>query len=719
MNKSNNPDLIVSVESRKGGVGKTTAALCLARLLQKKGYAVLFLDLDVTGTNAADIARSPFWESAIHVINEPPNGVGLSRTPTNLITLFDQYFMTGKAIPDFSTISPSEGGMLIRRDRVNVLGSQIYRTDREERNSPRMASISIERPAILFDDLYTLWLLEFVKQLINNFARVVRGPELVKVAIILDNSPGYVGIAPAIQEWLTDCGPHFGKFLTVTSLDIQDMLACERAISALHGLYTRKWQASRQFEDACGEGSGISIGKDQEPFFLRMATSSANSGAGDPLAFYRRANQKSGSHKENVGQDFCTHPTKYIAALINRVPRAVKTGQLQCDFPAFLGQGDSTFSQLLGSGHNRQDFGEHMIAYDEYIENQFLMSLQRSRRRSEHGEHRISQSLHTAEEVLVREAGETGSDSTWFLKMDYAGYERLRKQLEQVCGIVDRARLSLDYAGQGHLARLIHDEWLPGSILSDFRSALTAISHEIGFPLFGMMPIEPDPSPESRHNFKFVSALKDRLIMNLGHSWPKQTEIYDPMTADILAATLASLVGLSSSFQLHHDELLHAWSGFLSGVLSIEIMHWIEKRPGRSRRSSLPRFLAQERVDEKVRLQDKAFSERIFVARMRVDPGDFARFYEVCARTQARLIDVVPDSLFILRLLRFMVEHKMESGGLFPFVRDLAESVIVNKSVSHEESSSKMATVMQTVEYFRDFDKVLDGILTEWGVSHE
>ena len=58
--KKDAPNLIVSVESRKGGVGKTTAALCLGRILRNKGYAVLVLDLDVTGTNAADIADSPF-----------------------------------------------------------------------------------------------------------------------------------------------------------------------------------------------------------------------------------------------------------------------------------------------------------------------------------------------------------------------------------------------------------------------------------------------------------------------------------------------------------------------------------------------------------------------------------------------------------------------------------------------------------------------------------
>ena len=62
--------LLVSVESRKGGVGKTTAALNLARiLLEKKGYAVLFLDVDITGTNATDALDSPFWRDICHTVD--------------------------------------------------------------------------------------------------------------------------------------------------------------------------------------------------------------------------------------------------------------------------------------------------------------------------------------------------------------------------------------------------------------------------------------------------------------------------------------------------------------------------------------------------------------------------------------------------------------------------------------------------------------------------
>ena len=53
-------NIIISVESRKGGVGKTTAALCVSKNFLEKGYAVLLIDTDITGTNIADCADSPF-----------------------------------------------------------------------------------------------------------------------------------------------------------------------------------------------------------------------------------------------------------------------------------------------------------------------------------------------------------------------------------------------------------------------------------------------------------------------------------------------------------------------------------------------------------------------------------------------------------------------------------------------------------------------------------
>jgi cellulose biosynthesis protein BcsQ len=82
--KDNVADLMISVESRKGGVGKTTAALCLARTLLRRGFSVLVLDMDVTGTNAADIAKSPFWIDDIHTIFDVNEKKNPSR-PLNLV----------------------------------------------------------------------------------------------------------------------------------------------------------------------------------------------------------------------------------------------------------------------------------------------------------------------------------------------------------------------------------------------------------------------------------------------------------------------------------------------------------------------------------------------------------------------------------------------------------------------------------------------------------
>ena len=91
--------LIISVESRKGGVGKTTAALNLARiLLKKRKYAVLFLDADITGTNAVEFLKSPFWKKTCYGVHNaksnPPDHV-------NLLELFERSFMTGKSLPRF------------------------------------------------------------------------------------------------------------------------------------------------------------------------------------------------------------------------------------------------------------------------------------------------------------------------------------------------------------------------------------------------------------------------------------------------------------------------------------------------------------------------------------------------------------------------------------------------------------------------------------------
>ena len=73
----------------------------------------------------------------------------------------------------------------------------------------------------------------------------------------------------------------------------------------------------------------------------------------------------------------------------------------------------------------------------------------------------------------------------------------------------------------------------------------------------------------------------------------------------------------------------------------------------------------------------------------------------------------------LLELIIFMVKAQHKKGTLFPFIRSLAEDVIVNKSVNHKEAPNKMEKAIKTAEYFREFEVVLKKVLADWGVKHE
>ena len=106
---------IYSIESRKGGVGKTTIALNLAKQLLSKG-PVLLLDCDITGTSISDPAsNSIYWKDDANVL-KGENGV-----PYNLLGYFLEKYVRGNGnMNDFM----KEG--MLQEKKINVIGSQLY-----------------------------------------------------------------------------------------------------------------------------------------------------------------------------------------------------------------------------------------------------------------------------------------------------------------------------------------------------------------------------------------------------------------------------------------------------------------------------------------------------------------------------------------------------------------------------------------------------------------
>ena len=709
--RDNVADLIVSVESRKGGVGKTTAALCLARTLLRRDYRVLVLDMDVTGTNAADIAKSPFWIDDIHIICESKQEKN-SSPPLNLITLFDKQFMTGKAAPAFSTTAKPQN-LLINLAKVNILGSQFYQTDDVRGTS------CIECPAILFDDLHTLWLLEFLKQITENYVRAARTGAAGRIAIILDNSPGYVGIAPAIHEWLTDSGPELGKFLIVTSLDEQDLLACQQATAGIHRLYIGKWKTSRLFLSAVTEEAEFNVGKDQESFFFRLASMEDKASGSEPtLNFYRSEAKSEGQKQAKTGQHYCDHPIEYIAAVINRVPMAIKSGRLIYNFSRTMSKNDGVFERLFDGSNSSQTHNGYMISYDEYIENQFLLqSLERGRKRSKKRINHLLYMLKMSEEEMRLRSRDNGGSTVDFFDEDNRHYRGLRELLANSNDIVARALTAVKDAELGHLARLIHPEWLPGSIVPDFRSALSKLLRESDFLFFEMMPFEFDVGSDEQEMLESVEKIKKKILIELSHASIRKIEEDEQITIT-LARVLAILVGLSITPHLWQSQMKNELPSLFAAVLSFELKHWSK----RLEKSSIQSFLAKDSITQtEIRNEMERMEGHFpfFRSHMLKEQGAFAEFYRVCTQTQARLIDFLADARFLLQLLRFIVQGEIEKGALFPFVEGIAEDVINKKIVSHEEAPGKMVTAVRTTQYFREFDEVLNRVLAGWRVIDE
>ena len=190
---------LYSVESRKGGVGKTTIALNLAKALVKKKYDVLLIDCDITGTPITKaVVNSIFWKKDVVVSVKDGK-------PINLIDFFCNSFLRG-----YDREQEIIKGFDLSPKKIHVLGSEIYNEDGDLIIDPRN----------LMDDLHSYWFMDLIKRIVTLFCKYT---EQDKKAVVLDNSPGYVGIGRSVREWLTKEGPEKSTFVLVSSLDEQDI----------------------------------------------------------------------------------------------------------------------------------------------------------------------------------------------------------------------------------------------------------------------------------------------------------------------------------------------------------------------------------------------------------------------------------------------------------------------------------------------------------------
>lgn len=431
--------IIVSVESRKGGVGKTTLVLNMAKLLMEH-YHVLVLDIDVTGTSINAIQNTSVWQKSTRLL-ECEKGKAI-----NLLQFFKKQYLSGSNNMRFS-IKPTNQEVRVYGEYINVIGSELYDADGQ----------MLYDPSIIFDEIHDYWLIDMIRSIAHSFSESFEDKK--KSVIILDNSPGYVGLGKSIHDMLTDMGPKRGKFLSVSSLDIQDIDSCLKAVKNIHNLIQAKEKGAAFYHDSENVNlNSLQVGSVEQETFDRLAIGD------ETLGFY--------SNKELEPADI----DDYQAIVFNKVPLNVKNGRLVYQYSNKENKELwDVFTRMCDNNPN-----QYMIPYDESIHYQFfknnlILSKPIEESKHEHLEKQLESLRKRAQRLEMY-----FHDNEW---------RRIAYQLNTLNRDLGRIPDSLNETGQYEHASHINPSWFPESTFRElFRQLqdmqLVSNNRDFYFPYF-------------------------------------------------------------------------------------------------------------------------------------------------------------------------------------------------------------------------------------------
>ena len=277
---------VVSVESRKGGVGKTTVALLMSEMIcnpaiqQKEKSKVIFLDMDICGTSIKYLQKTDAYSH-------------IEFSKHNLVEMFESYLI-GREIPEVDCDFANKEILLIPSSMDGKEGGRKV----------------IYTPQVLFDELHIVWFMEFLKELFEKYAQYYIDD--YNIVFVLDNPPGYTALVPSVQDLLIELGPGIGKTLFISSLDYQDLEAVLLAMDKLFTKYSRAYKAASLFHQTRKDESIEPVGEENfdEKLLDKLLNGEMNEGN-----FYLTPNIFL-----EPGKNYLKRPEYFIDLIINRVP---------------------------------------------------------------------------------------------------------------------------------------------------------------------------------------------------------------------------------------------------------------------------------------------------------------------------------------------------------------------------------------------------------------
>lgn len=680
---------IISVESRKGGVGKTTAALNLSRLLIDNGYAVLFIDIDITGTNVIEALDSSYWKQII-------NPIQFKGKNANLLSLYQEIFMRGMKLPSWKYLDDTEDSIDfgLRKGNINILGSEIYNKIDNGKQSNLICN-----PSLLFDELHAFWFVEFLQGICNSFAEKIDNN---KIAIVLDNSPGFVGINPAIHDWLTDIGPINGKFLTISSLDKQDLISCSRAIDHLHELFQNKFKGAKLYSETIKEKTtkDFNLSGVAKNFYLRIASKNISEEI------------EQAYNPQNIRKiDFTKKPQSYQAIIINKVPIEIKDSSFLYDFSEIrnLSGNGKVMNELLGN-HNDKKIN-HLVFYDEYINLQFIEpSLSRNNKYFDRSSDLSIVKRHFSrleKTIIENRKAIKYNDNLSRINRNFDLIEKnivlYQKELEK---LIDRLKRS----NRSYIIKLINKEWYPETPIETLRQYFNEFLIDYSHSNF-YYEDEFEKGERMEMFFKdFIYQIEHQLLKYKTSSFYHDNSLLNPSFNAVLFLAISPYLGDKHTFEILTE--------IATTVLLIQLENFSKNQSSNTDNQSFREFLISESISTHS-LKEEKFYRLYKMSNRRIgkDETFIANFYNSFCKAQIRLIDIDKDFDFLIDVLKQIScgsENRKEV--VFPFIKDVLDSVIINKTVPHSRAYDEMNKGFKNAIYMTEFQESLKSITKNWEV---
>ncbi len=632
---------LISVESRKGGVGKTTAALNLGYIL-KETYHVLLLDIDITGTSISAIQSSRFWMNDTVLLTKDDK-------PINLLQYFANTYLKGEDLFEFS-LNQEPNKIQIKQDGINVIASELYGED----------ALLMYDPSLLLENLHVYWLTKMITGVCERFELCF--DDVKPCVIILDNSPGFVGIGKAVHDIMTDIGPERAKFLTVSSLDVQDLESSLKSIYSLHQEYIDKLNGAHYPETQKGD----------EKFYAQVMLS------GDTeYTYYKQA------------QNEANLPS-YQGLIINKVAKGIIEGRTRYDYQRFLTEKLQGVFNALYDGRIK----DYLVPFDNVLLTQFYGVFEEKRNWEKPSQTALKKRLSTIEGQIK------GLDSLNAETLPYA----LLRRANSFEKTIDALKGALIACGYEVIASKFRQEWSP---MEPIRR-LMDVMKRMGFTAEGFELYVPKNDRMQREMEYFHG------MVSKGRDYAREQQQDRVWLAAAVASIACELSFCYSNKILWNNE--RGWNNdapwgeskeHWANIVNNAMYDWmISISDSYAMYNGEEKSLASFVISPEVSGCDGSLREMF----------DNDEFVTTLKQSVSRLIDLGSDMQTMINLIRTItINNEGSFSSDVDFVQFLNHK-IVEKRYDYYQAKERMYSELRDSDYMAAYREVLNRVVNNWGL---